>query len=161
MSACFECGEPATYEHHVVPRVRGGTRVVPLCGKCHGLAHHRERAMNTSNLTTEALARLRQAGRAYCGTSPYGWRRVGAALVEDADEQAVIVEIRELRAGGWSLRKISELFAARGIFDRNGSPLSRELIWDIARRSRAIDKKASAAAIHDRHPTLARQGSLW
>ncbi len=36
---CFECGQPADHEHHVVPRVLGGTRTIPLCGLHHGMVH--------------------------------------------------------------------------------------------------------------------------
>lgn len=39
MAACFECDEPAIHWHHVVPRVKGGSRTVPLCRSCHGKAH--------------------------------------------------------------------------------------------------------------------------
>ncbi len=32
MTTCFECDSPAEQDHHVVPRVLGGQRTVPLCG---------------------------------------------------------------------------------------------------------------------------------
>ena len=38
---CFECGKPAAHWHHVVPRSRGGTKMVPLCHDCHDLVHLR------------------------------------------------------------------------------------------------------------------------
>jgi len=31
---CFECGEPADYDYHVVPQSRGGKRTVALCREC-------------------------------------------------------------------------------------------------------------------------------
>jgi 5-methylcytosine-specific restriction endonuclease McrA len=37
--ACFECGNPAHHEHHVVPKALGGTATVPLCIDCHERAH--------------------------------------------------------------------------------------------------------------------------
>jgi len=39
MAQCFECGRQATNDHHVVPESRGGKRTVPLCDRCHRLAH--------------------------------------------------------------------------------------------------------------------------
>lgn len=36
---CFECGEDAEQTHHVVPLSQGGTKTVPLCKRCHTLAH--------------------------------------------------------------------------------------------------------------------------
>jgi hypothetical protein len=37
-AACYECGRPAHMSHHVVPRVFGGTRTIPLCEDCHAKA---------------------------------------------------------------------------------------------------------------------------
>ena len=51
MKDCFECGDPATEEHHVVPQVRGGTETVPLCNACHRKVH----SSNYSELTKEGL----------------------------------------------------------------------------------------------------------
>ncbi len=39
MKTCFECGQPAEYDHHVIPKSKGGTMTVPLCGKCHSIVH--------------------------------------------------------------------------------------------------------------------------
>lgn len=36
---CFDCGQPAHVEHHVVPRSKGGKKTVPLCNYCHSLVH--------------------------------------------------------------------------------------------------------------------------
>jgi len=39
---CFECSAGGDiHMHHVVPRVLGGTKMVPLCEKCHSLVHDR------------------------------------------------------------------------------------------------------------------------
>lgn len=37
--SCFECGENADVNHHVIPQSLGGTKTVPLCNKCHSLVH--------------------------------------------------------------------------------------------------------------------------
>jgi hypothetical protein len=58
----FECGNPATEHHHVVPQSRGGTKTVPLCGACHGLAHNIRRPADMSALTREGLAVRRAQG---------------------------------------------------------------------------------------------------
>lgn len=39
MPACFECGRPATQEHHAIPASRGGTKTIWLCDDCHDLVH--------------------------------------------------------------------------------------------------------------------------
>lgn len=54
--ACFECGEPATENHHVVPRSKGGGKTIPLCLDCHNKIHGVKR-LNTSYLSILGLAR--------------------------------------------------------------------------------------------------------
>ena len=37
---CFECGGNDTIQfHHVVPKIIGGTKTIPLCVKCHSKVH--------------------------------------------------------------------------------------------------------------------------
>lgn len=37
---CFECEAGGDiHMHHVVPKSLGGTKMVPLCERCHGLVH--------------------------------------------------------------------------------------------------------------------------
>jgi len=56
--ACFECGATdGLQQHHVVPRSRGGTKTIPLCGECHGKAHHRDKNMASPELT-KAVGRI-------------------------------------------------------------------------------------------------------
>ena len=59
MKECFECGATADLqEHHVVPRLRGGTMTVTLCLSCHMKAHGRDsKGLNHSKLTKEGLAK--------------------------------------------------------------------------------------------------------
>jgi len=37
---CFECGKPASVQHHVIPQSLGGIKTVPLCNDCHSLVHN-------------------------------------------------------------------------------------------------------------------------
>ena len=37
---CFECGSNDNiHYHHVVPKIKGGTKTIPLCELCHGKVH--------------------------------------------------------------------------------------------------------------------------
>ncbi len=54
---CFECNAKAEHDHHVIPRCRGGSKTVPLCLRCHGLAH--ETRMRLSVLVKEGQAKLK------------------------------------------------------------------------------------------------------
>lgn len=116
---CFDCGSPAHHHHHVVPRSRGGVATVPLCVRCHGLAHGR--SMTTPSLTRDALSRKRTRGERV-GAVPYGSRLAddGRTLLDDEGEQAVIREARELRAAGLSLRGVAAELARRGRTGRTG-----------------------------------------
>jgi hypothetical protein len=64
MKGCWECeivGVPL-HNHHPVPKVRGGTKTIPLCEACHSKAHHRKKNMNTSALVKEGLRRAKARG---------------------------------------------------------------------------------------------------
>lgn len=126
---CFECGDPAQNEHHVVPRSLGGTRTVPLCERCHGLVHDRG-MVGHARLTSVALQSKRAKGEVV-GAVPYGMQRLTPAsrwLVQNEREQEVIAAMRALRALGSSLRAISEALAQRGMLARNGRPFAPEQI---------------------------------
>jgi hypothetical protein len=124
---CWECEAEGVHihHHHVVPRSRGGTKTVPLCEACHAHAHHRGKAMTTSATTSAAMVDMRARGLYTGGEARYGYR-VGTAgeLVPDPAEQAALAAVRELRAGGLSLRATSAELARRGMFTRSGRAFS-------------------------------------
>ncbi len=64
---CFECGAPATERHHVIPHFLGGTKTVPLCGKCHAKVHGIDgaRRAKLAELTKAALAAKRARGETW------------------------------------------------------------------------------------------------
>lgn len=64
----------------------------------------------------EVKADQRKRGKFLGGTVPFGWRVVDedGALIEDPDQQAAIVCIRELREAGLSLRAIAAKMAEEG-----------------------------------------------
>jgi hypothetical protein len=134
MTACFECGAPATCEHHVIPRSRGGTKTVPLCGGCHGLAHGLSRATWSDHpaLTSAAMARLKASGRYTGGRVPYGYRVENGALVEDQHELAITETAVCLRRAGLSLRRIGAELERRQLLPRSGDK------WSTSALSRII-----------------------
>lgn len=85
---CFNCDNEAEHLHHVVPRSVGGTAMVPLCTRCHGLAHHIK--MSSSNLIKLGLERAKAKGK-----------KLGRP--KECDDTA----IRRLRDSGMSYRKIA------------------------------------------------------
>jgi len=58
---CFECGNPAECQHHVVPKSLGGTKTVPLCLVCHGKVHDRD-FVRHRRLQMEGIKRAKEKG---------------------------------------------------------------------------------------------------
>ena len=121
MPSCFECGAPAEHDHHVVPRIRGGTRTVPLCGVCHAKAHHRERNMASATLTREALAAKRNKGQRV-GSIPWGYRLAadGVHLERCEREWRMIRRAKQLRSRRMSLRAIARVLHDEGYRNKAG-----------------------------------------
>lgn len=49
MEKCFECENPATENHHVIPKSLGGTKTVPLCSLCHMKVHGLDKTRRAEN----------------------------------------------------------------------------------------------------------------
>lgn len=59
---CFECGcDGEIHNHHVVPKILGGTKTVPLCPSCHGKVHGLD-FLNHKKLTKEGLVNAKNRG---------------------------------------------------------------------------------------------------
>jgi hypothetical protein len=59
---CFEYGEPAVFNHHVIPKSQGGKHTVPLCPACHGIVHSRTFTVNYREIIKQAMARAKARG---------------------------------------------------------------------------------------------------
>jgi hypothetical protein len=106
VKTCFECGNAAEHQHHVVPRSCGGTKTVWLCCKCHALVHDMKR-MSHRALTRRALqAKKRKDERV--GTIPYGYKLSddGVRLIADPYQMRVIDWMRRQRERGVVLAEI-------------------------------------------------------
>ena len=119
---CFECDTTENIEyHHVVPRVLGGTRTIPLCSACHSKVHSRKE-MNTSKLTKAAHAKMRKNNKRISGFIPYGYdlAKNGKYLIENAQEQKIIGRMKKLRVEGLSCYKIAKILNDEKIKTKNG-----------------------------------------
>ena len=83
-----------------------------------------------SERTTAALQFKKSLGEKTGGAIPYGFTLAadGVALVENADEQDVLAQAKELHTGGMSLRKVAAELARRGFNARNGGVFQSEQI---------------------------------
>ena len=128
---CFECGSKADHAHHVVPRVMGGVRTIPLCTGCHGKVHGR--AMCSSELTKRGMAKKKDSG-ARIGSIPYGYSCMNGMLVSDAKEEELMGIARELRDSGATYRAIAERLGSIGHVNKRGAKLNPATIYKICTR---------------------------
>jgi DNA invertase Pin-like site-specific DNA recombinase len=72
--------------------------------------------------TSTAMQFKKSCGEFTGGEAPYGWTLAedGAHLAPHQGEQAIIQAAQELKAQGWSLRKIGAGLVARGMLSRAG-----------------------------------------
>ncbi len=149
---CFECGQPAECDHHVVPQSRGGTKTVPLRGECHAKAHHRDKNMSTRKLTKDALAALKAKGVKLGASLPKCRTLTAAARARGLDRSAaarkdaavsafadLVPLMRCLRAEGLSLHAIAERLNADGQSTRRGSA------WSATQVKRVLDRAPGKA----------------
>jgi hypothetical protein len=97
--ACFECGAPAVFNHHVIPRNLGGRQTVPLCAACHGKVHGITFTPHHQTLIKQGMARARAAGK-----------RLGRPCVI---RPTTLLQIREALAGGMSKNKVCRVFGVK------------------------------------------------
>jgi DNA invertase Pin-like site-specific DNA recombinase len=78
-----------------------------------------ERSMIALRLRSGRARKAQQGGFAY-GGPPYGYAAVAGELVEIAEEQATLAQIRRLRGEGKSFRGIAETLNAERTKPRRG-----------------------------------------
>ena len=83
--------------------------------------------------TSEAMQHKKSKLEYTGGKVPYGYSldEDGINLAENAEEQKVIVEAKEIREGGLSLRKVSDELAVKGFLARGGKKFTAEMIKRI------------------------------
>ena len=122
---CFECGEPSTHDHHVVPQSLGGTKTVPLCFRA--TARFTAEPWRHPNLTRLGLASAKARG------VKLGPLRPGAHQLTYEHTLLGVERATERR------RALSrDLYAAVTpiIWGLRSSGLTLREIWRLARRRR-------------------------
>jgi site-specific DNA recombinase len=84
-----------------------------------------------SERTSAALRHKREEGQPYSPT-PYGFDRIGDLLVINHDEQKVIEQILELRAKGWSFRKIVFMLNSQTVPSKKGGKWHPSAVRSVA-----------------------------
>jgi len=123
---CFNCGkDPADHWHHVVPKSKGGTAMVPLCVECHAKVHNR-RSMSASELTKEGLRKAKARGVKLGGPKLSEARKKAHKAIKEAKKERnkqywPIIKAIINDGGGSSLRRIAECLNSKKVkTPRNG-----------------------------------------
>jgi len=113
MDKCFECGEPAHANHHVVPKALGGTQTIPLCNKCHSKVHGKN-LIHLAKLKEDKLKEMAQQGQPPAGGLPPGYKRIGKShqrqTVIDEENKWVPIKLFDLCLNGQTTRQMSTYF---------------------------------------------------
>jgi DNA invertase Pin-like site-specific DNA recombinase len=95
-----------------------------------------ERGMIAARLRAGRRLKGEQGGYA-AGAPPFGMRARERALIADDDEQRALERIRELRAGGKSLRQIADVLESEGVRAKRGGRWTVGALGRIAKRLEA------------------------
>ena len=100
---CFECGSDANIHfHHVVPKILGGTKTIPLCIQCHGKVHNND---FTSFQTLAQIGRKKYVERG----GKLGRKHNSNETIETFTSKPKIQKIISLLNEGKSVRQIVRL----------------------------------------------------
>ena len=136
MKKCFECGAiEDLQEHHVVPRLRGGTKTITLCYGCHMKAHGRDgKGLNHSKLTSKGML----ASSNPLGTQlPKTAEAVRKATIKRGNvtlERVAPFIIEAIQQGITSNRKIAEYLTEKGIRSPRGGTFNHATVRNLRKQ---------------------------
>jgi len=132
---CFECGNPSDHNHHVIPKVYGGTQTIPLCERCHGKVHDRKFTSHRE-MTIKGLEKARSRGVKL--GSPAGPNHIAVRNRKAANNRAAAIApvVGELKAKGYTVKVIA------AELNRQGIPTARGGKWHATTVQRMIQRLA-------------------
>ena len=147
--SCFECdSNEELHFHHPVPKSRGGTRTIPLCGICHAKAHHRKKNMSNSKLISDTYKRLKKihGDKLNWGNkniAKYSAKGIAAKRAQAEKHNNHIKElVSSIISKGKNLDDAVEHLNKIGVKTRTGKPYKYQNLWRVM-NSTAANKKTS------------------
>jgi len=124
---CFECGEPSGEMHHVIPRVRGGTKTIPLCVECHCKVHGLKNRPEHRRLTIEGLQKAKARGvilgkpeNLTQEARDKGAKMIKQKALLDENNIKAMVIVVDGRNNGYSYDKIADILNENGYITVKG-----------------------------------------
>jgi hypothetical protein len=134
MLKCFECGNNAQHNHHVIPKSKGGVNTVPLCEQCHYKVHNITKT-DCAYLTSEAMQQLINNNKKFSSQAPFGFSFDSENnMIEDPTEQKTLKLIQDLRADKMSYREIEAELKKQNIRNRSNGFYTFAFIGKILNR---------------------------
>lgn len=128
---CFDCGsEGEIHNHHVVPKVLGGTKTVPLCAKCHGLVHGMK-GLETGKLVKKFWENNPDR---WTGNVPYGYDLTCGRLEENEEEMKTLRWIKERREAGMGEQRIARALNEMNIKTKFGKTWRCDTVCKLLKR---------------------------
>lgn len=138
---CFECGALATENHHVIPRIYGGTKTIPLCSCCHGKVHSVRRT-NISVLTKEGLRKVKERGvklgkpeNLTDAARVKAWEARRQQGRDNGNNRRALALASRMRTDGYTLRQIADELNA------NGYPSATGRTWCSGKVSTLLNRE--------------------
>lgn len=147
---CFECDATEDLqEHHVVPRIRGGTKTITLCYSCHMKAHGRDgKGMHHSRLIREGLKKsLQKRGLDKWPCKPQikkaqeSARKANRARGDKTAETYAPMIRRAQNAGCKSSREIAKHLNESGVRSPRGNDVSHKLVLRCLEKMKQQEEK--------------------
>jgi predicted HNH restriction endonuclease len=119
---CFEYGDEAEYQHHIVPKSLGGKKTIPLCSECHGKIHNKT-FLHISNLTKQVLKRKISNSEYIGGECKFGYKLSSdkVHIEQDEYEQKIIAYIKQLSLQNKSCRQIAIILKQDGLVNKRNN----------------------------------------
>ena len=109
LDRCFECGTIGDVDfHHVVPKSKGGTKMIPLCLSCHSKVHG-EHMLNIRTLAGESRKRLVKNFKEKGIPHNFGRKEGYRESMETFINKPTTKEIIELLSLNYTLREIAKI----------------------------------------------------
>jgi hypothetical protein len=143
---CFECESTEEIQmHHIVPKSRGGEKMISICYCCHQKAHHKKaKSVNHKQLVSEGIASSRAAGTKWrCITKEES--KIGReAYIKKtaAQRQEIGSMLNDLKEKGLSYSAIADRLNSMGSKTPQGNRWGQQNIYRTLKRWKQ-DQKSS------------------